>query len=147
MSKRRKFLERVRRNRQRLRDVAAAEATVAEVDRRRELDRLDATIDLMMGTVDAAPTTLEGARSAADLLTTADELSALRMAVLTQTQKYEVSKSAAAGATERLRQRERELRSTEESIERIDQRRAREDARREQAATDDIVATRWSKSA
>ena len=132
----------VRDLRTRLRDIAAASHASTGAAQQRSREALDAEHRALDEHLDTAQHELLEARSVYDIETFEEDTGVHRIAILDAAKQFDDHTSQAKLSEEALRERARQLRSSEKLVERLEHGVAVRDAANEQRANDDISARR-----
>ena len=128
--------------RSRLRDVAAAQVTVANTEREHSHLALVGEHDRLDEQLDGATAELAAARTVHDLDRVAESTGVHRLEILEASARLDAAKRIADAAQDRLRDSSRSLRQAEKLEERVELARAKVEARGEQRLNDDISSAR-----
>ena len=128
--------------RSRLRDVAAAHATVANAARDHSHLALVGEHDKLEEHLDGAAGELSSARTVHDLGRVAESTGVHRLDIIDANARLEQAQRHAEAANERLRDSSRSLRLAEKLEERVNDNLAKTEARGEQRLNDDLAARR-----
>jgi len=128
--------------RTRLRDAAAAAHSTAAADSDRSAREVEGEHETLQTALDTACHALAEARTVHDLDRVADTTGEYRLSLADAMQRHADASAVTATAADRLRERARQLRTAERLVERIDEFRARREARAEQVRSDDMAARR-----
>lgn len=132
----------VRDLRTRLRDIAAASHASTVAAQQRSQQALDEERRALDEHLDTAQNELAGARSVYDIETFEEDTGVHRLAIADATKRFEEDTTQTRISEAALRERARQLRSSEKLVERLEQGVAVRDAAIEQRANDDISARR-----
>ncbi len=132
----------VRDLRTRLRDIAAASHASTVAAQQRSQQALDEERRALDEHLDTAQHELAGARSVYDIETFEEDTGVHRLAIADAAQRFEQDTTQTKISEAALRERARQLRSSEKLVERLEQGVAVRDAAIEQRANDDISARR-----
>ncbi len=132
----------VRDLRTRLRDIAAASHASTVAAQQRSQQALDEERRALDEHLDTAQHELAGARSVYDIETFEEDTGVHRLAIADATKRFEEDTTQTRISEAALRERARQLRSSEKLVERLEQGVAVRDAAIEQRANDDISARR-----
>ena len=128
--------------RARLRDVAAAEHSMASVIRDRSAQALQDEHASLATTLDDAAELLAAARTVHDLDRVAEGTVVSRLSVADAAERHQAALTASMSTADRLRERTRQLRTAERLTEIVEHRRAKRESRSERHRLDDMVARR-----
>jgi len=128
--------------RARLRDVAAAAHSTASAHSDRSARELAGEHESLSSALDAAVDDLAAARTVHDLDQVAAATSEYRMSLAEAMQRHAEAAAATETAADHLRVRTRQLRTAERLVDRVEEHRAKREARAEQHRADDLAGRR-----
>lgn len=140
-----KMLKRLRDARTRIRDAAAAEVALAERVRIEHVCKCEEIESIKEEIIVGAENRLNAAVTIAEIEMIAVEMSGADSCLDDAQEALSEAVQERTNAAQHLRHRERELRLSERLVSDVRTEISQDDAKKEQAMVDDIIASRWSQ--